>query len=157
MKFAGFWIRLLADILDTALLTIVSWVLELGVMGAVFWVKWLLGQRDLNYFEVFSPFVTQVVNLVLYGLVAAPYYIWGHYRFSTTLGKRPFSIYVVDGEAGRAISLKQSIIRFVAYLPSYLIFAAGFVMAAFHPKKMALHDLLAGTVSVIKKKSKEHF
>jgi uncharacterized RDD family membrane protein YckC len=42
----------------------------------------------------------------------------------------------------------------LGYTVSYLIIGCGFFMAAFHPQKKALHDLLAGTVSVVRNKAK---
>jgi uncharacterized RDD family membrane protein YckC len=48
------------------------------------------------------------------------------------------------------ISLKQSWIRCLSYTLSYLPMCAGFIMAAFQPEKRALHDLIAGTVSIVK-------
>jgi uncharacterized RDD family membrane protein YckC len=51
------------------------------------------------------------------------------------------------------ISMKQSVIRSIGYAISYLPLAAGYLMAAFHPEKRALHDLLAGTVSISKERS----
>lgn len=90
------------------------------------------------------------IQLLFYGVyscVAFPYYVWGHFRYGTTLGKKPFGIYVVSAADQGRLTLSQSIIRTAGYVLSSLPFACGYLMAAFHPRKQALHDLIAGTVS----------
>jgi uncharacterized RDD family membrane protein YckC len=88
-------------------------------------------------------------------LMAFPYYTWGHYRYGMTLGKRPFRIYVVNEKDHLAISLKQAVIRSLGYVVSYLPLAGGYLMAALHPEHRALHDLMAGTVSIYKRGSQQ--
>jgi uncharacterized RDD family membrane protein YckC len=154
-RYAGFWIRLIADLIDTALLTVVSWFLELMILGLIYWSGLLAtykGHAVAGFNDAFNPFFLQVFNGILYALIAIPYYVWGHCRYGTTYGKLPFRIYVVNSADLMPISLKQSWIRCVGYIVSYLPFCAGFVMAAYHPRKRALHDLLAGTVSIRKEK-----
>ena len=151
-SYAGFWIRLLADIIDSLVLTAVSWF-PTYAMEAL-----LENSRPLTTLEV------QYVSMGWYFLFAFPYYVFGHTRYGTTLGKKLFNIYVVefDGNLPRVtsdvatwkISLKKSIIRFFAYGLSYLILAAGFLMVIVHPEKRGLHDLLSGSGSIRKKKSK---
>jgi uncharacterized RDD family membrane protein YckC len=70
------------------------------------------------------------------------------YKTGTTLGKRPLRIRVVNEEDGSPVSLKQSFIRCLAYALSYLPFGMGFFLVIFDPKKQALHDRVAKTVSV---------
>jgi uncharacterized RDD family membrane protein YckC len=146
MRYAGFWIRLVADIIDTAILTFVSWLLELTIIGAVYWVA----REPMPFADFLSPLMKQVMDAILYLAVALPYYVIGHYRYGTTLGKYPFGIYVVSAKTRSGITLTQSWIRCLSYALSYLPFCAGFIMAALHPEKRALHDLIAGTISIRK-------
>jgi uncharacterized RDD family membrane protein YckC len=150
-RYAGFWIRFVANLIDTIVLTVASWFLELMILGAVYWI----GSRAKPFQDAFNPFMLQVFNGVLYLLLAFPYYTWGHYRYGTTLGKKPFKIYVVGMATFLPITGKQSVIRTLAYALSYLPFGAGFLMAAFQPEKRALHDLVAGTVSITKEQINE--
>jgi uncharacterized RDD family membrane protein YckC len=151
-RYAGFWIRLVADLLDTALLTAVSWFLELILLGAIYFVGARAQSFTGAFSDAFNPFFLQVFNAVLYVLLAIPYYVWGHLRYGTTLGKRPFRIYVVNASDHQPISMKQSWIRCLSYAVSYAPLCAGFIMAAYQPEKRALHDLFAKTVSIIKPK-----
>lgn len=159
MKYAGFWVRLNAEGVDSTLLTIGATVLELMILGVVYWMGGVKGPLE----DAFNPAMLQILNLALYALLAFPYYTWGHYRYGTTLGKRygislltlgrySAPVYVVSASDGLPITLKQAIIRSLGYVLSYIPLMAGFFMAAFHPKKQCLHDLMAGTVSVVEKR-----
>lgn len=150
VNYAGFWLRLIADIIDTSILTAASWILEFIALGAVFWVKALFSgsHSEFSYSTLYNSLLAQIINLLIYFALATPYYVIGHFRYGTTLGKWPLSIYVVRQHDLGPITLKQSSIRFASYLLSYLVFATGFLMAAYHPKKLALHDLIAGTASI---------
>ncbi len=152
-KFAGFWVRSFAEGIDSTVLSLASWLVELALLGGYYWLARLLGREQAAFMDSFNALFLQVFNLVIYAGLALPYYVVGHERYGTTLGKRPFQVYVVDTESLGKISSKQSWIRCLAYVLSYLPFGAGFLMAAFHPEKRALHDLIAGTVSVVRVKN----
>lgn len=147
--YAGFWIRLWADIADGTLLTVVSWLLELALLGAVYGVRSALEGSQDSFWDAFNPMLVQVINLVLYAAIAFPYYVIGHFKYGTTLGKRPFRIRVVDARTYESVTFRQSVVRCLSYFLSYLPFSTGFMMAAFQPEKRALHDLIAGTVSIV--------
>lgn len=153
IRYAGFWIRLVAEIIDSTLITIASLILQAVMTLFLQWIINLIAANSsIDFFSKDAGATHFIINGFLYMLLAAPYYILGHYRFGTTLGKKPFGIYVVCEKKHGALSLKKSIIRCLGYIPSY-IFGIGFIMAASHPKKQALHDVIAGTVSVILKKT----
>jgi uncharacterized RDD family membrane protein YckC len=157
VRFAGFWIRFVANVIDGMLLTLGAWLLEVVLTGA-FYLVWSKlkaqgGESVPPYSDAFNQFWLQIFNMGLYLCLAFPYYVIGHFKWGTTLGKRPFRIYVVDAKDLKPISMSQSVKRFCSYLLSYVVFAAGYVMAAFHPQKRALHDLIAGTVSVRREKA----
>jgi uncharacterized RDD family membrane protein YckC len=155
VRFAGFWIRAVAEILDSVILTVASWVVELALLR-LFYLIWKLSKGGTGveipaFDDAFNSLFLQMFNIGIYLCLAFPYYVWGHFKYGTTLGKRPFRIYVVDHATLGSLTIAQSITRFFAYGISYALFMTGFIMAAFHPQKRALHDLMAKTASVIKK------
>jgi uncharacterized RDD family membrane protein YckC len=85
----------------------------------------------------------------LFWLLIAPLYYAGTESspLQATLGKRALGIKVSDS-AGRRISFKQALIRWICALLSYLTLYIGFAMAAFTERKRALHDFIAHTVVV---------
>ena len=124
-----------------------------------------LGALAPGYLDTVSPFTVQVMSLVVYVILAVPYYVWTHFCYGTTLGKRygmtlstlglcSRRIYVVRAGSYEPITLRQSWIRCLGYAASYLPFGCGYLMAAFHPQKLALHDLFAGTVSILRPEEK---
>lgn len=64
--------------------------------------------------------------------------------WQATPGKRAMGIYVMHRD-GRPVTRACALGRGVAYLASWVIFALGFVLAAFTAERTALHDLLCDT------------
>jgi uncharacterized RDD family membrane protein YckC len=156
--YAGFWRRLVAHILDLAILNGVSWVFELVILQGMYAVySWLAsrhGAAVAAFDDAFDPLMYQVVSAVIYLILITPYYIWGQFRYGTTLGKSLMGIVIVSYPSHSSVTLRQSTLRFCSYLASYLPLGCGFMMAAFHPEKRALHDLIAGTAAVVRRKAK---
>jgi uncharacterized RDD family membrane protein YckC len=131
---AGFWIRVLAYIIDGILLT------------ALFALVWpiLSGEAITDYWQstdVFAAgdFFSLALNLVYYtGAIA----IW-----STTLGKRPFRLYVVRTDGSR-VSPGRALARYLAYFLSAFTLGIGFIMVGLRQDKRGLHDLVCDTVVI---------
>lgn len=155
LHYAGFWVRLVADFVDSALLDGVTCLVAVAIFGAWFGLAKLplmsssvkLGGE--SFFDAFDPFLIQVVLVSARLLLSASYFILSTSWYGTTLGKRIFRIQVVRAETLDLMDLKQSAVRFCAYSLSYLSLGAGFLMCLFHPEKRGLHDWIADTVSVI--------
>ncbi len=153
--FAGFWIRLAATCLDWIALQCATWLIELLVIGALFWVRFLLKRSDpaMGFWEEFDSMEAQFIEAIIYIALSFPYFAWANARYGTTLGKWPLRLYVVQANGLKRITLRQSITRWASYLLSYLPVGAGFLMVAFHPERRGLHDLIAGTVVIRRPKS----
>jgi uncharacterized RDD family membrane protein YckC len=151
---AGFWIRAIADCFDSILLDLVAALTCLIVLGAVYWVKVLFHAPDVDQtsslLNQIGPFALQILFVVIRVSLSVVYFTYATYVYGTTLAKRLFRIYVVTADQGDPLTLKQSLTRCLAYTVSYAPLGAGFLMAAFQPEKRALHDLLAGTLSVVR-------
>jgi uncharacterized RDD family membrane protein YckC len=79
------------------------------------------------------------LNLVYYTVAFS---IW-----STTLGKRPFNLYVVRTD-GSKLSVARALARALAYRLSILTLGIGFVIVALRQDRRGLHDLLCDTVVI---------
>jgi uncharacterized RDD family membrane protein YckC len=132
MKYAGFWVRSVAHLIDFVFLNGIELAVEYGI------------STPLHV----SAFTQQVIGVILTLGLSYWYYVSRQVRTGTTYGKKLFDIYVISERTGEFMSRKQAIIRLCGYIASYLMIGCGFLMAAFHPQKKAFHDLLAGTVSV---------
>lgn len=145
---AGFWIRLLADIIDSVILNVGAWGIEFICLGLLYWAQRLwTGTPPPSVWEVMSPLAIQILNVVLYLMLAAPYYIILQSRTGTTWGKKPLGIRV-ESLDGKLMTQRQSILRFLGYGLSYAVFGAGFLMVITQKDKRALHELISGTRSV---------
>lgn len=133
-RYAGFWIRAVAFILDYILLTIVGFV-----------VRPLLG-HPLGFTEadMHAPgFAGRIAALIVLTWI----YRAGmeSSQLQGTVGKLLVQIKVTD-LSGNRVSLSVASIRFLGRGLSNLTLGIGFLMAAFNAQKQALHDKLAGTL-----------
>ncbi len=152
VQFAGFWVRTLADLVDSILLDLLAILLVFAVVGAasVFRIDRAFSGGALDWVD--SLWVQGGV-VASRGILAIVYFTLSTAHWGTTLGKRLFRIYVVSSATQEPVSLRQSWLRCVGYLASYLTLGVGFVVAAFQPEKRALHDWIAGTACVIRPKT----
>jgi uncharacterized RDD family membrane protein YckC len=156
-KYAGFWIRVCADFIDSILLDAGTCVIGFMALGCIYWIKTLiLRSANGTHFSIMNAFDSlglQIFLLMTRAGLSLFYYTWGGYRYGTSIGKRAFNIYIVSGDDEVSpISFYQSLTRCLSYLLSYLLFSAGFLMVAFNPKKKGLHDLIADTVCIRKRR-----
>ena len=128
---AGFWIRVVAALLDFAVFGIVK--LSLGLLAARAWRT-----------ELDAPGGVQGVVSVCTMLFAVFYTIVLHSLEGQTIGKLLVGVRVV-GLDGEPPPLGASVLRYFAYAVSLLPFGLGFVMAGLRSDRRALHDLIAGT------------
>ena len=134
MKYAGFWIRSLAHLIDFVVWNAVEFALESAITKAF----------DL------PATGEQIVGVVLSLAIAYFYYVEIPLKIGTTPGKKVFNIYVVKFGSGDAPTRKVLLFRLIGYVFSYLLIGCGFLMVLFHPRKLGLHDLFSGTVSIRK-------
>lgn len=76
------------------------------------------------------------------------YFITTTKYFGGTLGKKLLGMKVVDSITGKPISLLQSIIRYLSYVPSILVLGMGLITGALNKRKRCWHDMLADTIVV---------
>ncbi|PZC46403.1 MAG: putative membrane protein YckC, RDD family [Chloroflexi bacterium] len=130
---AGFFIRLVAYFID-------GLVLSIGLLV-------LLAASGRGFFE--NTETLSVVDLVGVGTNLAYYTLivsaWG-----TTLGKRPFDMYIVRTDGSR-VGPGRAFARSLAYYLSILVLLIGFIMIGLRKDKRGLHDLICDTVVVIRK------
>ena len=67
--------------------------------------------------------------------------------FATTMGKRPFNLYIVRPD-GTRVGYGRALYREFAKYVSQLLLGIGYFMVLFRADKRALHDLIADTVVI---------
>lgn len=68
----------------------------------------------------------------------------------STIGKESFGLIVQTAEKGAELTLGQASLRHLGRLLSEILLGLPFLVAGFHPKKQALHDLMAKSVVVFR-------
>jgi uncharacterized RDD family membrane protein YckC len=136
---AEFLPRLLAYLIDAAILTAVSVVIM--VPTAV--IAGLLGRR--------VPILALLLSGVGYLLVLAvcigyPVYFWANR--GATPGKKFLKLRVVRVDGVDPIGYAKAFLRLVGYMASGFILYIGFLMILFTERKQGLHDMIAGTLVV---------
>jgi uncharacterized RDD family membrane protein YckC len=146
VKYAGFWIRLWAYILDSLLVTLGIGVVLLIVGAIAAAIMALFGVNNLE--RPMPPELAEMLPLVLIIMVIALslfYYIYfPSTRWQATPGKRLAGIYIIR-EDGRPVTGLLALGRLFAYNLSSLPLCIGFLMIAFTKQKTGLHDLVCGT------------
>ena len=133
MDYAGFWIRVLAYLIDAVILGLVSAALALLSGGAVIDLE---AQQSLG--------ITDFLGLI----VGLAYFIgFEGSQMQATPGKKVLGLIVTDMQGGR-ISYPRAAGRYFGKILSGFILLIGYIMVAFTEKKQGLHDLLASTLVV---------
>lgn len=136
LTYAGFWIRSWAAVIDTILLMLMIAPLLISIYG------W-------DYFDVDKTgFIAGPADFLISWIFPAVVVILFWLKKQATPGKMAFSTKVVDAKTGGAMSVGQSVGRYLAYFVSMLPLGLGILWIAFDRKKQGWHDKLAGTVVV---------
>lgn len=139
-EYAGFWIRLLATLIDLVVIGIVVLVPLSFIYGSEFWTgdKFFYGFWDLLLGKIL-PFIAT---------------IWFWLRYLGTPGKMALRLKIVDAKTGEKMSLGQSMGRYFSYIISAIPLCLGYIWVGIDKRKQGWHDKLARTV-VIRDTQKE--
>ncbi len=156
-RYAGFWLRFVAYLIDYFLLQFVTLLLTLPFIGAlVLSVFGFINAGEHNLIDQWSflglaGVAGFIFLIVLINLLAG----WLYFAFmqtsgtQATLGKMALGIMVTDLEGNR-ITFGRATARYFSKIISKMTFYIGYILAGLTGKKQALHDMIAGTL-VIKK------
>jgi uncharacterized RDD family membrane protein YckC len=133
-RYAGFWIRTAAYIIDAILVDIALFV-PITILGVI-----IIGAGvPTNDAKLgLGVDLIAVVGTVLY------YMIFMASGWQATPGKKLLGLHVMRTD-GRKIGLGFALGRYIAYIPSSLLFGVGFFMIGWNSEKKGLHDMICGT------------
>ncbi|RLA63805.1 MAG: hypothetical protein DRQ88_06880 [Epsilonproteobacteria bacterium] len=139
---AGFWVRLVATIIDGVILSIVHWPIN-----RMFPTPYHLNTAQFDTTTYFNVVINGLFSLLAIFL----YYGWFYKNKGGTPGKLALDLTVINTETGQNLSYLRSFFReTIGKFCSAMIFGIGFIMAALRSDKKALHDLIM-TTQVLKK------
>ena len=139
LRWAGFWIRFLASLVDGLILVPVGIGIQL-LFGLTF--------MQIAGLEERSTATLVLIELVA-GAVGVTYDALMIGRFGATLGKMACGLKVVRPDGGR-VSYLRAVGRYFAKILNMFTLYIGFIMAAFDEQKRGLHDRICNTRVVYK-------
>jgi len=134
VAYGGFWIRVVAYIIDAILVSLV-----LGVVMSVFGVKYM----DFENPENIDP-TANLLSILVFWLYFA---LLESSERGATVGKMAMGLRVVTGD-GKRLSFLNATGRYFAKILSALIFCIGYIMVGFTERKRGLHDMIANTLVI---------
>jgi uncharacterized RDD family membrane protein YckC len=140
VRYGGFWIRVVAAIIDAIIIRVVVWPLHL-FFGGLSIAGALSGIHPFGL-GILGGGVTIIATLFGSWLYEA---FMESSSYRATLGKMIFGMKVTDLNGNR-ISFERATGRHFAKWLSGLILCIGYIMVGFTERKQGLHDLLAGTL-----------
>jgi len=142
VKYAGFWIRAIAYIIDSIILMIIMLGL-MFVLGAGIDLESLVAADGaLNSGSGMAIAIMYILPIILViGL-------WT--KFQATPGKMILGLKIVDAKTGGGLGLVQCIIRYLAYFVSFIPLMLGFIWIGLDKRKQGFHDKISSTVVIFK-------
>jgi uncharacterized RDD family membrane protein YckC len=127
-QYAGFWIRMLAGLIDVALL-----LLTAAVVGTIFY-----NMSCCYWYERERWATAGVIGTVLF------YHVFFPAVLQATPGKWICGLRVIRADGGRVEPLR-ALLRFLSYVISALPLGFGFFLMESKDQRMAWHDMICGT------------
>ena len=142
-NYAGFWVRLAAYFIDSGIILIGLFVIQLG---------WLLASDSVRNTNLLFQYTMEDVSLYLSKVA---YFVLLTWRTGTTVGKRLMNIQVVPSNPEQKLSFIDTLYRETVgrYLCGLSIFV-GYIIIGIDKEKCGFHDMLCDTRVIYAKKVK---
>jgi uncharacterized RDD family membrane protein YckC len=158
-KYAGFWIRFVAYVLDSFIIgipaTILIFVVLFYSVGSTVGFEALSDpvfldstyvEAEITDQEALSFLVAYLLSIVVSLILTVIYFAGMHAsKWQATIGKKALGLLVTDLKGNR-ITFWRGLGRYFAMIFLSSIFMIGYIITAFTDKKQSLHDLIAGTL-----------
>lgn len=152
VRYAGFWRRFVAHLIDQIIVGVVAFVVFLPALALL---GLGIGADMMEETEGAIGLVIAAIAAYLMAILMIIVLQWLYYALmessnkQATLGKLALGIIVTD-LGGNRVTFGRATGRYFGKILSGMIFSIGFIMAAFTEKKQALHDMIASCLVVMK-------
>lgn len=148
--YGGFWIRLVARIVDGVILGIPLGVLFFIFVAIAGGIASTTNSTDQNTQAALGLGLVGVWLLVgllaTVGTIVYFVYFWG--TSGSTLGMRLFRLRLVDASTGGPIGIGRAVIRYLMTIVNTMACYIGWIWVAFDPRKQGWHDHVANSVVI---------
>ncbi|CDQ40829.1 MULTISPECIES: RDD family protein [Virgibacillus] len=139
-KPAGFWIRVLASIVDSLLLSVLAAIIAFIINDEDFVFLYSQAEMETSTSDSWASAIYIILFMII--LTAS--------KWKGSPGKIICNIQVVNTDMSQ-ISILKSIGRYLSYFLSAIPLLIGFMMAGWNEEKKALHDIICKTRVVYRK------
>jgi len=136
LRYAGFWVRFVAFILDAIVLVVLTSALA-PLIGGGSVVTIENGAYTVNY-------AANAIGLLIDLVYFVGFWTWR----GQSPGMIPFNMRIVLAADGGKVDVVRSLLRYVGLIISIVILFLGVIWIAFDRRKQGWHDKIAGTVVV---------
>jgi uncharacterized RDD family membrane protein YckC len=152
-RYAGFWIRFVALIIDAIILGVVGMIVGIPV-------RLLLGVSAVSVSQSQDPSALAAmlpammgmlgVSMLINVVIGVCYDVYFVSQKGGTIGKLALGLQIIRVDGSR-LSVGQAAGRYFSKILSAIILYIGFIMAGFDPEKRALHDRIVGSLVIYSK------
>ena len=142
--YGGFWIRVVAAIIDAIILGIAAGVLQRVIFGSIFRIPRLESGAPIDVDTLAPLFAFFGAAWLVQLAMAACYEGFFVARLADTPGKMAMGLKVVCAD-GSPVSLGRAFGRYFAKILSGMILCIGFIIVGFDSQKRGLHDMICDT------------
>jgi uncharacterized RDD family membrane protein YckC len=151
VAYAGFWLRVLAYLIDTIILGIfavpilIGGAMLLGIGGMIANMPHNQDPFENGLPPAFALFLTLCVGVGIFGT-------WLYFallessEWQGTAGKKALGLIVTDMAGQRVTFMRATGRHFGKIVTSFIPLGIGYAMAGFTQKRQALHDMIASTL-----------
>lgn len=145
-RYAGFWIRFVARIIDGIILGIVSLIVNLPIQAVFGLSAARIGSSGGDLATAMPMLLGTIgISLAVNIIIQGAYEIYFLSSRGATIGKLALGLKVIRADGG-GLSVGQAAGRFFAFLlDSYFTLTIGFIIAGFDSEKRSLHDRICDT------------
>ena len=137
LRYGGFWVRVVAFILDAIVLAVITAALSPLVSGGNVVTQTSAGVMTINY-------TANAIGLLIDLLYFVGFWAWR----GQSPGMIPFNMRIVMADDGSKVDVVRCLLRYVGLLISFVILFLGVIWVGFDRRKQGWHDKIAGTVVV---------
>ena len=134
-RYAGFWVRAWAQVIDTVLYLIFS----IPVLAVGYGLEEYLNREGSEFIK--GPLDLVVTYILPCVVILACWLLW-----SATPGKMLCRLRIVDDRTGGRPTAVQLVIRWVGYVVAAVPLCLGLLLIGFDARKQGWHDKMAGTL-----------
>jgi uncharacterized RDD family membrane protein YckC len=147
VTYAGFWIRVLAWLIDVIIMTIVQGLVQYTILGSFLHPGMRYGRFEpgMRPEEILGPMMGMIgMAWLISKAVNSCYEGFFVNKLGATPGKMALGLKVVRPD-GRMVDLGRAFGRYFAKILSAIILGIGYIMVGFDSEKRGLHDMICDT------------